>query len=77
MKIVVECSCQVPYEFEIEPVDGQMPGPVLCPTCGADGTEYANWVIQDTLAREQTAETPPPGEPAEATDEAAPGLPKF
>ena len=77
MKIVVECSCQVPYEFEIEPVDGQMPGPVLCPTCGADGTEYANWVIQDTLAREQAAETPPPDEQAEATDEAAPGLPKF
>ncbi len=89
MIIVVECNCQVPYEFEIEPVDGKMPGPVLCPTCGADGTEYANWVIQETLTREQAAnsqiaaaagepdaETTPPDEQAEATDEAAPGLPK-
>ena len=57
MKIVVECSCQVPYEFEIEPVDGQMPGTVACPTCGADGTEYANWVIQETHAREQSTES--------------------
>jgi outer membrane protein assembly factor BamB len=55
MKIVVECSCQVPYEFDIEPVDGQMPGSVFCPTCGADGTEYANWVIQQALATEQDA----------------------
>jgi hypothetical protein len=57
MNIVVECSCQVPYGFEIEPVDGEMPGTVACPTCGADGTEYANWVIQETLAREQAAES--------------------
>ncbi len=57
MKIVVECTCQVPYEFEIEPVDGKMSRSVFCPTCGADGTEYANWVIQETLAQE-TAQTP-------------------
>ena len=62
MKIVVDCSCQTPYEFEIEPVDGQMPGQVLCPTCGADGTEYANWVIQQTLATQPEPATPP--EPA-------------
>lgn len=76
MKIVVECGCQVPYEFDIEPVDGQMPGPVLCPTCGADGTEYANWVIQDTLAREQAAkpgiELGQPGAADEPAAEASP-----
>ena len=59
MKITVECGCHVAYEFEIEPVEGRMPTSVLCPTCGADGTEYANWVIQT-----QPAALPPTAAPA-------------
>jgi outer membrane protein assembly factor BamB len=93
MNIVVNCTCQTAYEFEVEPVDGQMPGQVFCPTCGADGTDYANAVIQEALANQQ--ETPPTQpeaapkiklrrsveeEPAVAPEEATEepgGLPKF
>jgi len=90
MKIVVECSCQVPYEFEIEPVDGKMPGSVFCPTCGADGTEYANSVIQETLAAQPEAKhkiglrrpikdepIADTSQPSGTADDGAPGLPKF
>lgn len=45
MKILIECSCNVPYEVECEPVDGKLDGTVACPTCGADGTELANQII--------------------------------
>ncbi|HVM60515.1 MAG TPA: PQQ-binding-like beta-propeller repeat protein [Verrucomicrobiae bacterium] len=93
MRIVVDCTCQTSYEFEIEPADGRMPGSVYCPNCGADGTEYANWVIQETLAiRGQAApaiqlkrsageESEPEPEPAAGAAEDAAGdeggLPKF
>src|SRR6267154_118137 len=92
MKIIVECACETPYEFEIEPVDGKMPGAVFCPTCGADGTEYSNSVIQEALAREQPpkpkiglrrpptegalAEPAPPALPEAAADEES-ALPKL
>jgi len=56
MIIKVECVCKTRYKFEVEPVDGKMPAPVHCPSCGADGTDYANWVIQQELAKEK--ETP-------------------
>jgi outer membrane protein assembly factor BamB len=90
MTIVVNCSCQTEYEFDVEPVDGKMPGPVYCPTCGADGTEYANWVIEQALAGEQEAVAEPVQQPriglrqpareaaaVEATGDEEPGLPKF
>jgi hypothetical protein len=90
MKIVIECSCQKSYEFDIEPVDGKMPGSVFCPACGADGTEYANWVIEETLGAQQEAkpkiglkratEAHPiadTAQPSGTTDDGAPGLPKF
>jgi outer membrane protein assembly factor BamB len=90
MKIVIECSCQKSYEFDIEPVNGRIPGSVFCPTCGADGTEYANWVIEETLGAQQEAkpriglkratEADPiadTAQPSGTTDDGAPGLPKF
>ncbi|HXI85520.1 MAG TPA: PQQ-binding-like beta-propeller repeat protein [Verrucomicrobiae bacterium] len=86
MKIVVDCACQTPYEFEVEPVDGQMPGQVSCPTCGADGTDYANSVIQETLANQPKAapkiklkgsvEEEPDGDVSEEAADEAGGLPK-
>lgn len=38
----VNCPCGQHYSFEIEAVNGKMPGPVQCPACGADGTAGAN-----------------------------------
>jgi outer membrane protein assembly factor BamB len=49
MEIRIDCVCGTPYEFEVEPVDGLMPCTIACPTCGADGTEQANLVIQQQL----------------------------
>lgn len=52
--IKIQCGCGQRYEFEVEPVGGQMPNPVACPACGADGTAAANTVII------QSAPPPPP-----------------
>jgi hypothetical protein len=56
--IRIECECGQPYAFEIEPVNGRMPVPVACPTCGRDGTAAANAVIARSLA------APAPSAPA-------------
>jgi hypothetical protein len=55
--IKIQCGCGQRYAFDVEPVDGQMPSAVACPTCGADGTEAANEIIAGSLA-------PPPSEAA-------------
>jgi hypothetical protein len=55
MLVNIECSCGQPYEFEVEPVDGQMPVEVRCPTCGADGTELANAFIARELSKPEAA----------------------
>ncbi len=55
MKILIECSCNVPYELECEPVDGKLDGSVACPTCGADGTELANQIIAKQMPASDTA----------------------
>jgi hypothetical protein len=56
--ISLDCPCGQRYEFEIEPADGQMPGTVACPTCGADGTAAANDFIGQTLAAQPAAAPP-------------------
>src|SRR5690242_17285315 len=50
MNIKVLCPCGAKFRFEIEPVNGRMPGPVKCPTCGGDATELANAVIAQQLS---------------------------
>jgi hypothetical protein len=55
MKVKVYCPCGAKFEFEVEPVNGRMPVPINCPTCGADATELANDVIQRQLASLQPA----------------------
>jgi hypothetical protein len=59
ISVKVQCSCGQKYAFEVEPVNGRLPQPVNCPTCGADGTAAANEVIAQQLSR-QTASPPPP-----------------
>ncbi|MEO6183051.1 MAG: B-box zinc finger protein, partial [Verrucomicrobiota bacterium] len=49
MNIKVQCSCETRYSFEVEPVNGKMPTNIFCPTCGADGTDYANQFIHQSL----------------------------
>src|SRR5678815_1353274 len=46
--IKIQCSCGQHYAFEIEPVNGRMPSPVACPACGADGTDAANEIIEQS-----------------------------
>jgi hypothetical protein len=52
LPIKIECTCGQHYSFDVEPVNGRLPWPVACPTCGADGTEVANEAITLTLAAE-------------------------
>src|SRR5438094_332625 len=49
MEVKIHCPCGTRYKFDVEPVDAQLPGPVSCPTCGADGTGAANASIQQAL----------------------------
>src|SRR5262245_30840785 len=63
MKITIPCTCNAPYEIEVEP--NTLPPSVTCPSCGGDGTEYAHWVIQNQPAgQEAPAENPVPAEEA-------------
>jgi len=40
--VKIQCGCGQPYAFDVEPILGQMPSAVACPSCGADGTPAAN-----------------------------------
>ncbi len=59
MHIRVECPCGQRYEFECEPINGKLPGPVQCPVCGREGTESAN----DCAATQLAASVAPPAVP--------------
>ena len=48
--IKIICECGQHYAFDVEPVDGQLPAPVACPVCGADGTAAANEVLSQTIS---------------------------
>ena len=70
MEIKIECGCGQPFEFEVEPENGQMPCEIKCPACNADATLLANAYIAQTLSA-GTISTPltpaapePPPEPA-------------
>ncbi len=54
--IKIQCGCGQRYSFEVEPVGGQVPAPVACPACGADGTAAANAALaQHTSAQPAAA----------------------
>lgn len=65
--IKIQCDCGQRYAFDVEPVNGRMPAPIACPTCGADGTVAANESIARLL--------PPiaPGSPIRIIAPANPG----
>src|SRR5687767_281511 len=58
MEVKVQCGCGVRYAFDVEPVNGQLPMPIACPKCGADGTAFANMVIAEKLAALQQQQPP-------------------
>ena len=63
MKIKVQCACETRFEFEVEPVNGRMPVPINCPSCGVDATGLANEIIKQ--------QQPVPVRPAVAVPAAA------
>jgi hypothetical protein len=58
--VKVVCHCGQKYAFDVFPVNNQMPSPVKCPICQADGTAAAN----EILAQKLSVATPPPVPPA-------------
>ena len=48
--VKIQCDCGQRYAFDIEPVNGIMPGPVACPSCGTNGTAAANEYLSKILA---------------------------
>ena len=45
MTVKIQCDCGQRYFFEVDSSSGQMPIPVACPVCGADGTSAANEIL--------------------------------
>jgi hypothetical protein len=60
MEIKIFCACGSKYKFDVEPLNGKLPGPVKCPVCGADGTEKGNAIIAQNLMAPPPAAAPPP-----------------
>src|SRR6185295_19804362 len=61
MEVKIQCDCGSKFKFDVEPVNGMMPGPVHCPTCNADATVAANVVISQNRQAALTAPVPPTG----------------
>jgi hypothetical protein len=61
LSIKIQCGCGQKYAFEVEPVNGQVPAPVACPVCGADGTAAANAAIAQSLAAQPATAAPTQG----------------
>jgi len=66
-------QCNQKYAFDVLPVNNQMPVPVKCPVCKADGTPAANLF----LAQKMMGIAPQPLAPAPAPAPVAPAVPKI
>ena len=86
MEVKVQCSCGTRYKFDVEPINDHMPGPVSCPTCGADGTAASDAIIQQAVSAQVATpsavdvQLPPAQKPRvrlslPARSEAAPAVP--
>src|SRR5580658_6517398 len=64
MELKVVCGCGQKYKFDVEPVNGQMPFAVNCPSCGVDGTPVANQLLAEHFISNPPAPAPPPPPPA-------------
>jgi uncharacterized protein YxjI len=61
MEVKIQCDCGSKFKFDVEPVNGVMPGLVHCPTCNADATVAANVVISQNRQAALVAPAPPVG----------------
>lgn len=59
--IKILCPCGQHFVFDVEPVDGQMPCSVACPSCGLDATASVNKQLQ-AQASQAKAATPEPAD---------------
>lgn len=60
MEVKVFCPCGAKYKFDVEPVNGRLPGPVFCPKCNAEGTAAANAILAQSQAAHPVAQPAPP-----------------
>ena len=58
MEVKIFCNCGSKYKFDVEPLNGKLPGPVSCPVCGADGTQKGNEILAQALGISATPITP-------------------
>lgn len=58
MEVKIRCGCGGKYTFPVEPVDGQVKGPVNCPSCGADWVEAVNFSVQTQLGNPSPSASP-------------------
>ncbi len=58
ISITVQCTCGQAFVFDVEPLNGQMPCTVACPTCGQDATHAANEQLQAQLGTPAPAPAP-------------------
>jgi len=61
--VKIDCECGQRYAFEVEPVNGRVPSPVACPSCGADGTAAANAIIAQSIEVPLRVALPPNATP--------------
>ena len=50
MEVKIQCPCGTRYKFDVEPINGRLPGPVNCPTCGVDGTAAGNAIVEQAIS---------------------------
>ena len=55
----VQCSCGAKHEFEITSAMKVAPVQFVCPSCGADASEFVDGLVRQQLGQTST----PPGTP--------------
>ncbi len=58
MEIKIQCDCGAKFKFDVEPVNGRMPGPIRCPSCGVDATVAAEAMLSRNLQSASVAAAP-------------------
>ncbi len=76
LPIKIVCACGQKFSFDVEPVNGQMPWTVACPSCGTDATAAANEIIARSsgASRLRIGGHAAPAAPAAAEPSLAPSI---
>ncbi len=54
MELKLVCDCGQKFKFDVEPVNGEVPFSIICPSCGTDATVKANAVLAQTSVSAST-----------------------